>query len=169
MRLLGDVITQDGFDDSKIIERLAARAIVVNENKEILMIHSSYYDDVTFPGGGVDPNETLIDALHRECLEEVGGVLSSYKDFYKITEQRVQGKLPANVYTSYYYICTCSEYKETSLLDYEIELGYSSVWISVDDAIDLNNKTLKKLIDNNSYTGVVVRELRILNELKNVL
>lgn len=169
LKHLGDFIIQEGFDDSNVIERVSSRAIIINEKKEVLLIHSSFYDDATFPGGGVDEGENLIVALKRECLEEVGCVIDSYKDFCMITEKRAPSKTVANVFTSYYYICTYNEMVEPSLLDYEIKLGYSSVWYKIDDAIKLNEKTLGKLIRNNKYTGVVERELRVLHHLKEVL
>ncbi len=166
MKHLGEFIIQDGFDNTNIIERVSSRAIIINEKKEVLLIHSSFYDDVTFPGGGVDPGEDLIVALKRECIEEVGAVIDSYKEFYMITEKRAPSKMEANVFTSYYYLCTFSSLGENRLLDYEIALGYSTVWMNIDDAIKLNEKTLEKLHLKNKYGGVVEREIRILNELK---
>ncbi|MFI3252534.1 MAG: NUDIX domain-containing protein [bacterium] len=168
MEHLGEIIIQKGFVPKVEIERISSRGIILNEKNEILLIHSTFYDDVTMPGGGVDPGESLTDALHRECLEEVGAVIDDFKPFFKITEKRFQKNMDANVFTSYYYICTCKEFVETSLLDYEIKLGYSSVWMSFDDAINLNTKTLNKLIGENKNTSVVEREIRILNKLKEI-
>lgn len=166
MRYLGEDIIQDGFNSAKNIERVSARAIIINEKKEVLLIHSAFYDDVTFPGGGVDDGEELIDALKRECIEEVGAVIDSYKEYCMITEKRADSNMEANIFTSCYYLCTYSHMVENSLLDYEKELGYSTVWMSIDKAISLNEKTLKKLQEKNKYCGVVQRELRVLFELK---
>ncbi len=169
MKHLGEEIIQTGYDDKVHVVRNAARGIIFNDKKEVLFIYSSFYDDVSFPGGGVEDDEDLITTLKRECLEEVGAIIDSYKDFCFITEKRaLTPKIDVNVFVSNYYICTCSNYTEPKLLDYEIELGYKAVWMSIDDAIKLNNKTLDKLIKYNKYTGVVQRELRILEELKKI-
>lgn len=165
MKHLGEVIVQEGFDSSKIIERVSSRAIFVNEKKEVMLIHSAFYDDVTFPGGGVDNGEDLIAALKRECLEEVGAVIDTYSEFCMITEKRAPSKMEANVFTSYYFLCTFTDMVENSLLDYEKALGYSTVWMNIEDAIKLNEKTLKKLHDKKKYGGVVEREIRVLKEL----
>lgn len=169
MRHLGEEIIQDGYCETSFKCRDAARGIILNDKKEILFIYSSHYNDVSMPGGGVDSGEDLITALKRECLEEVGAIISSYKEFYKITEKRKLHKEKHNVFTSYYYICEYEKLVETSLLDYEIKLGYENRWMTIDDAISLNENTLERLISNNSYTGVIVRELRILYQLKKEL
>ncbi len=164
---LGDEIIQEGFVGDALIERNACRGIIFNDKNEVLFIYSSFYDDVSFPGGGVDHGETFQEALYRECLEEVGVIIDSHKDYYKISEKRKTKSIgDYNVFTSHYYICTYKEITNNCLLDYEIELGYQTKWLNIDEAIKLNEKTLKKLISNNKYTGVVKRELRILNELK---
>lgn len=168
MKHLGEEIIQKGFNDLKTKSRDAARAIIFNDDKEVLFIYSSYYNDVSMPGGGVDEGEDLIEALYRECLEEAGAVLDSHKEYYKITEKRanITSKEEFNIFTSYYYICTYSKLVEPSLLDYEIKLGYENRWLSLDEAIKLNEKALIKLTKNKKYTGVITRELRILNKLK---
>lgn len=168
MKHLGEEIIQEGFDSTVVKNRDAARGIIFNNKNELLFIYSSYYNDVSFPGGGVEDGETLVSTLFRECLEEVGAVIDTHKDFYKIVEKRVNGisREDCNIFTSYYYICTYKELVEPSLLDYEKELGYKTVWMSIEDAIKLNTETLSKLIKNNKYTGVVERELRIIKELQ---
>jgi 8-oxo-dGTP diphosphatase len=53
--------------------RNSAKAIVILEGR-LLVIKSrdSEGDWFSLPGGGQDPGETLVDALRRECLEELG-------------------------------------------------------------------------------------------------
>ncbi|MEA1975825.1 MAG: NUDIX domain-containing protein, partial [Bacillota bacterium] len=52
--------------------RNSIKAIIINNNK-ILLTHNEYGGEQFYllPGGGQNHGETIIDALKRECLEEV--------------------------------------------------------------------------------------------------
>ncbi|MEN8204936.1 MAG: NUDIX domain-containing protein [Pseudomonadota bacterium] len=54
--------------------RNAARALIRQDNNILLLRKEGYEDGERFalPGGGQDLGETLEQALHRECLEEIG-------------------------------------------------------------------------------------------------
>ncbi|MAI78255.1 MAG: NUDIX hydrolase [Deltaproteobacteria bacterium] len=53
--------------------RSAARAVIVRDG-QLLLAHCQQGDHTYFlaPGGGQEPGETLIEAVARECLEEIG-------------------------------------------------------------------------------------------------
>ena len=51
-------------------ETVRVKAIIVNDNKEILLGYS--FGEYQFPGGHVEGDEELTYALHREILEETG-------------------------------------------------------------------------------------------------
>jgi ADP-ribose pyrophosphatase YjhB (NUDIX family) len=53
--------------------RTAARALIINEGK-LLAIKMRDHSGVFYilPGGGQHHGETLVEGLHRECLEEIG-------------------------------------------------------------------------------------------------
>ena len=51
---------------------LGVRAVVINVNGEVLLVRHRYTDGWHFPGGGVEPNETVERALARELKEETG-------------------------------------------------------------------------------------------------
>lgn len=59
------------FDDRF---RFSVHAAVVDEaSRSVLLLRQSYGDQRWgLPGGGVEPGETIVDALGRECLEELG-------------------------------------------------------------------------------------------------
>ncbi|MEO5708524.1 MAG: NUDIX domain-containing protein [Nocardioidaceae bacterium] len=56
--------------------RAAARALVVDPDDRILLCRFDLADQGvvvwTAPGGGVEPGETVLDALRRELVEEIG-------------------------------------------------------------------------------------------------
>lgn len=53
--------------------RNAARALIVRDEKVLLLRKESDSSETSYvlPGGGQDVGENLIDALQRECLEEI--------------------------------------------------------------------------------------------------
>ncbi|MBB1438149.1 NUDIX domain-containing protein [Shewanella sp. SG41-4] len=53
--------------------RLSSHAVITNTVGEVLLLKATYGDKHWgLPGGGLDPNETIHQALERECLEELG-------------------------------------------------------------------------------------------------
>ena len=51
---------------------LGVRAVVMNDNGEVLLVRHRYTSGWHFPGGGVEPNEAAERALARELEEETG-------------------------------------------------------------------------------------------------
>lgn len=71
MRLLFEMDEKDYNPNGRAFVRTSSRAIIIKNNK-IYMIHSLTYNYYTFPGGGIEKDETKIDALIREIKEEAG-------------------------------------------------------------------------------------------------
>ena len=55
-------------DITEVVKRV--KILLINSNNEILLGYS--HNDYQFPGGHVEENEELIDAVNREILEETG-------------------------------------------------------------------------------------------------
>jgi 8-oxo-dGTP pyrophosphatase MutT (NUDIX family) len=49
---------------------LGVRAVVVDGDGQIFLVKHGYAEGWHLPGGGVEPNETLLEALARELAEE---------------------------------------------------------------------------------------------------
>ena len=64
----------------------SANAVVVNDAREILLIHRTDNDNWSLPGGGMEPGESLSDCAVQETLEETGiqveltGLVGIYTD-----------------------------------------------------------------------------------------
>ena len=165
MQQLGEMIVSKTLNrDNKKINRIASRGIIRNGNM-VLMIHCAFYDDYTFPGGGVEEGEDPIDALKRECMEEAGVVINNIRPFYKIVEERELDEETYMHHESLFYLCEVERTCEQHLESYEIELGYKPVWISIAEAIE-NNINRMNMLKDTDYKGVLERELRILYKLK---
>ncbi|WP_130802315.1 NUDIX hydrolase [Acinetobacter ihumii] len=53
--------------------RVGAHAVITNSENKVLLLKASYANQSWgLPGGGVDPDETILQALLRECQEELG-------------------------------------------------------------------------------------------------
>jgi len=85
------------IDDSRVELipdiRPTARAIIVHQNR-ILLLRKVYPEGVerfALPGGAQEPDETVHEALQRECEEEIGtsvqiGPMLHVADFFKLRE-----------------------------------------------------------------------------------
>jgi len=79
--------------------RNTARALIVHQEKILLLRKEGGARGERFvlPGGAQDPGETLIAALHRECLEEIDTTVAiddliHVVDFFKLKDTQPPGR-----------------------------------------------------------------------------
>lgn len=159
----GDIVDQKL---ANIHKRTTARGIIMNGD-EILMIYTRRYNDYSFPGGGVDPEEAIEEGLLREISEETGAQnVKIISAFGRVEELRPihYPEFDAMHQTSYFYICTAD--RELGIANpeaYELQNGSEPVWVKVEDAIEHN----KNVIEQNDF-GIgfsIHRETMVLEKI----
>lgn len=148
-----------------IIYRDAVRAIILKSGK-ILMVFSEESNEYKFPGGGVGDLEGRETALRREVMEEVGKQINSINESLGYVDQIYNDIYDERKYfflRSYYYFCEILEEEFDQNLDvYEQKLKFTPKWVSIDDAIKLNQIKF----DKGSMYHWTERELYVLKLLK---
>lgn len=123
MRLLFEIDLKNYDKNGKAFKRPSARAIIIKD-KKIYMVHSLVYDYYKFPGGGIEKDESNIDALIRETAEEAGLVVikDSIKEYgyvHRIQKAKDEG-YSMFIQDNFYYLCDVENKKiEQNLDDYE--------------------------------------------------
>lgn len=125
-------------------QRTAVRAIII-QNGKLAMIQSTAFMECKFPGGGLEQGETHEQCLIREVKEETGLSLlsSTMKPFGSVREKRKDSLNDDHIFemTSYYYLAQVDGVMDpVDLDDYEEDYGYHLVWLSLDQAIHINEE-----------------------------
>ncbi|MBV7415713.1 NUDIX domain-containing protein [Aeromonas sp. sif2433] len=150
--------------DGRVLERTTVRAVVLRGD-ELLLVHSRVNGDLMFPGGGVEAGECHGTALARELREEcgaelleVGGLLGETREFRAARE----ADYDAYCIHSFYYLCRLGEaWSEPRPQPYEIRLGFTPGWFTLDEALQRNKTQLA-----GPCPQWTVRETRVLAELQ---
>ncbi len=121
--------------------RVAVRAVVIKNDNVLLL--SSNRGDLKFPGGGIEADESYEAALEREMREETGfKSIEVVKKLGVVSERKIDDYDENHVFEmiSHYYTChVTGEKEQQNLDDYEAELEFKPTWVSIDEAIRLNN------------------------------
>jgi 8-oxo-dGTP pyrophosphatase MutT (NUDIX family) len=152
--------------NGKSINREAVRAII-REDDMLLMVYSEVNGDYKFPGGGIQIGETPAKALAREVLEECGAEVTyigdPYAEIHEI-DKPLEDDFDIFKMKSTYYPCHISDtFSELKLDDYEEELKFKPVWVTIPEAVLTNQIILhQKKLASPRWTR---RDLFILDKL----
>lgn len=150
-----DKVSKQDIND-KVIR---VKAILVNSKNEVLLGES--FGTIQFPGGHLEDDESLLEALKREVMEETGIVLeNSYEPFFAIKYILKGYPVLGNnrsIEIYYYYIFTNKEYDLNNMYldDYEKNGEFKLFYTALKDV----KRLLKKSIPNNQINKIVVEEM----------
>ena len=148
--------------------RPSVRGIIIRNGK-IAMMHSRKYNYYKLPGGGIEPEETLEDTLIREVREESGLIVKpeTIKEFGYV--RRIEKGRYEDIFIqdNYYFLCeTESTVMEQQLDDYEAEEEFTLEFVSIIDAISVNESANHFEKENIvTFRGMIDRENKVLRLL----
>lgn len=128
-----DIIGTNELSNAK--PRRTARAVLKNNNNLYALLYSGDYDFYSFPGGGIDENESILSALKREIVEETGCTCDFIEELGIVEENRAYCD-----YTqiSYYFVVTTeSEKFNPSFTELEKQHSTTVAWHTLDEIIKL--------------------------------
>lgn len=110
---------------------------ILPRGRQILVTHQSEpVPELQLPGGGIDPGESALRALHREVFEETGWIiaqprrLGAFRRFTYMPEYRFWAEKLCVIYLA----------RPVRPMGPPSEAGHRAIWISPDDALrDLGN------------------------------
>jgi 8-oxo-dGTP diphosphatase len=144
--------------------RRAARAVVFDTDNNVGILYVRQYNYHKLPGGGLEANENMEEALRRECLEEIGSNVEIFGELGYIIEHRDKWSLKQH--SNCYLAKVVGEKYEANFTQKEIDSGFEIKWISLKEAIELlqNDKP-------EDYEGgfIQIRDLSFLKEAQKYL
>ncbi len=165
MKLLAEISDRTlGIGESEVIGntyelRKSARAILRKPDGTIAVQYLTNHQFHKLPGGGVEHDETLEEALQRELLEEVGCHATIQNCIGVVIEYRAKYNMIA---ISYCFIADVIEPILEPKLDHaEIEEGVTHIWIAPEEAIE---KMRKDPHTKYQTPFILARELTFLKE-----
>lgn len=155
LRIIGKEI------NSEFRLRNRAAGIVLNDKKEIILMNLTNMYFHMLPGGGMDSNENMEEALYRELKEETGANVEIISELGIVVENLEQRQMKQITY--FYLTKIVGEIEEPNLMPDELEQGYQVEWYSIDD-------TIKILEEESEYEEYIKqRELEAIKAAKQYL
>lgn len=153
-------VTEEEVKDYKVRE--AARAIVVDGEGKVAMLHVSKENYYKLPGGGVEKGEDILLALDRECKEEIGCGIEVISELGMIIEYR---KMFGLQQISYCYMAKLKGEKgKPEFTKKESSKGFMEVWLSYEEAVKMIRESSATSKEGELY--IVPRDTILLEEAK---
>ena len=140
--------------------REAARAIVLDADKNVALLRVANKNYYKLPGGGIENGEDRTAALQRECMEEIGCSVEIVGEVGSVVEYR---KMFGIKQISYCYVARVKGEKGTpALTPEELSAGFEPVWIPYDEAVRLMSTSGAAGVEGRDY--IVPRDTLLLRE-----
>jgi 8-oxo-dGTP diphosphatase len=113
--------------------RPGAYAIILDGADALITEQAESEHEFQLPGGGIDPGESALQALHRECLEETGwGIsilrrLGAYQRYCYMPEYDLWARKVCHIYLA----------RPALRHGPPAEPGHTAIWMPVPTALDL--------------------------------
>ena len=165
MRLLFELDRHDYDNCTHSFVRNSARSIIIRNGK-IAMVHSLKYDFYKFPGGGINKDESPVEAMIRETREESGLIVipETVREYGYVHRIQRSGIDPTEVFIqdNYYYICDAEEKPAAQNLDdYELKDAFTLEFVDPHIAIETDLGDIQSPYDR----AMFVREAKVLKML----
>jgi 8-oxo-dGTP diphosphatase len=153
IEVFGDEITKEDIVHDNT--RIGCRGIVCKDDL-YLVVRLKEWDIYTFPGGGLEENETLEECCQREVLEETGIKVNVLEKRTTVKEYFID-----STWINHYFVCEFVEDTGINhLTEEETELGLEKLWMTADDLLDqfTNNMTNHKNgpeVHNREFLGFI--------------
>ena len=107
---------------------------ILADGRDILLTHQQEPEpEFQLPGGGIDPGETPVGALHREVYEETGyritlaKRLGAFRRFVFMPEYDLWAEKISHVYLA----------RPALRIGPPAEVGHTAVWVDIEEAADM--------------------------------
>lgn len=135
MKLIKELTNAElGFKSKKVEYRIrkAVRAVVLDNDGKVAILHASKNGYHKIPGGGIEPDENMKVALAREIYEETGCTATVKDEVGIIMEYRDNMK---QLQISYCYLAYVKKQGEPHFTKSEKEEGFELEWLSINEAL----------------------------------
>lgn len=169
MKLLKEFKDTDIKDFSKIRLREASRAVLLDENNLVPILHVKSGKFHKLPGGGIDEGESKEEALVREILEEVGAKIKIESEIGKIVEYRSDKNFKWGSdmkQVSYCYLGKILSKGNPKFTEKEMIEEFELVWMPLNKAIETFEKDQPITIEGKF---ILSRDLTFLKEARKII
>jgi 8-oxo-dGTP pyrophosphatase MutT (NUDIX family) len=152
-------------DPAKYKEREAARAIVLDTEHKVALLHATNVGYHKLPGGGIEAGEDIVQALKREAIEEIGCDIGNIRELGKIEEYRNGFGLHQ---ISYCFVADLIGKKgKPNLEEGEIADGFETEWLPLAEAIQILES--EATIEHYEGRFIQLRALTFLKEAASII
>ncbi|MBQ1411830.1 MAG: NUDIX domain-containing protein [Clostridia bacterium] len=142
MKQLFAIDLHDYDEADSVFKRPSARGIILRDDN-IALVYSLREHYYKFPGGGIHDGEDQQAALIREVQEETGLIVipESITPFGSVMRRQKSNIVPHTVFEqeNFYYFCRAeATVTQQHLDDYEKDAGFTLQYVSLDEAIRVN-------------------------------